>query len=206
MKFPHKLILSLLYIWGCFLHTVYSTHFTIRPLENDCFYFKVSKNNAIVGSYEIMEKYRSCSITIMSIDDKQKNIVFKSENKQDSFNIKVEKSGAYTFCYHNKKNVELTIMFTIRVKEHHDMDEAEVGTKDDVDKINGQAVDLYSQFLEVLDQQERMMEKADLYKQINDKINSQLIIWSEIEIILLIILTIIHIYYIKSFFEIKTIV
>lgn len=42
-------------------------------------------------SYEIMEKYKSCSITIMSINDKKKDIVFKSENKQDSFNIKVMK-------------------------------------------------------------------------------------------------------------------
>ncbi|WBY60706.1 transmembrane emp24 domain-containing protein [Plasmodium yoelii yoelii] len=92
-----------------------------------------------------MEKYRSCSITIMSINDKKKDIVFKSENKQDSFNIKVDKSGAYSFCYDNKKNVELTMMFTIRVKENHDGDDIEIGTKDDVDKISGQAFDLYSQ-------------------------------------------------------------
>ncbi|WBY60705.1 transmembrane emp24 domain-containing protein [Plasmodium yoelii yoelii] len=90
--------------------------------------------------------------------------------------MQVDKSGAYSFCYDNKKNVELTMMFTIRVKENHDGDDIEIGTKDDVDKISGQAFDLYSQFLEVLDQQERMMEKADLYKQINDKINSQLVI------------------------------
>lgn len=36
-------------------------------------------------------------------------------------------------------------MFTIRVKENHDEDDTEIGTKDDVDKINGQAFDLYSQ-------------------------------------------------------------
>lgn len=53
MNFPRKLILSLLCIWVCFLHTAFSTHFTIRPLENDCFYFKVSKNNAIVGYIQI---------------------------------------------------------------------------------------------------------------------------------------------------------
>ncbi|SBT47356.1 cop-coated vesicle membrane protein p24 precursor, putative [Plasmodium ovale wallikeri] len=97
-------------------------------------------------------------------------------------------------------------MFTLRVKESHSTADSEFSTIDDVQKISNKASALYDQFLDLFDEQERMMETADLYKQFNEKMNSKLVLWSEIEIILLILLTLVHIYYIKSFFEIKTIV
>ncbi|SBS88060.1 cop-coated vesicle membrane protein p24 precursor, putative [Plasmodium ovale curtisi] len=164
------------------------------PLERDCFHFKVDKNNVIVGSYDIINKNASCVISVINRYDKKRESIFKSEKTQDQFEIK------------NKKNVELTLMFTLRVKESHSTTDSEFSTIDDVQKISNKASALYDQFLDLFDEQERMMETADLYKQFNEKMNSKLVLWSEIEIILLILLTLVHIYYIKSFFEIKTIV
>ncbi|GAW83352.1 cop-coated vesicle membrane protein p24 precursor [Plasmodium gonderi] len=187
-------------------HVARCTHFIIAPLEKDCLHFRVEKNNVVVGSYEIIDKKASCSIYIVNRNDKKKEKIFKSENVQDKFEIKVAKPGIYSFCYANQKNVEITIMFTLRVKESHDISDEELGTVDDVKKINSHASQLHEQFFEVFEEQEKMMETTDLYKQFNEKMNSKLILWSEVQIVLLIILTIIHIYYIKSFFEIKTIV
>lgn len=143
---------------------------------------------------------------IVNRNDKKKEKIFKSQSIQDKFEIKVAKPGIYSFCYANQKNAEITVMFTLRVKESHDMVDVELGTADDVEKINNQTFQLYEQFFEVYEEQEKMMETADLYKQFNEKMNSKLILWSEVQIILLILLTIIHIFYIKSFFDIKTIV
>ncbi|GAB68811.1 cop-coated vesicle membrane protein p24 precursor, partial [Plasmodium cynomolgi strain B] len=182
------------------------THFIVGPLEKDCLHFRVDKNNVIVGSYEIIDKNALCLMYIVNANDKKREKIFKSNNVQDKFEIKVAKAGTYSFCYENKKKAEITVMFTLRVKESHDAVDAELGTADDVQKINNEASQLYEQFFEVLEEQEKMMETTDLYKQFNEKMNSKLILWSEVQIILLIVLTIIHIFYIKSFFEIKTIV
>ncbi|ETW54746.1 hypothetical protein PFUGPA_03348 [Plasmodium falciparum Palo Alto/Uganda] len=118
----------------------------------------------------------------------------------------VPAAAVYSFCYDNRKNSDVTIMFTLRVKESHNVNDSELSTIDDVKQINEKTSELFDQFLEVFDEQERMMEKSDLYKQFNEKMNSKLILWLEIQIILLVVLTLVHIYYIKSFFEIKTIV
>ncbi|CRH02395.1 cop-coated vesicle membrane protein p24 precursor, putative [Plasmodium relictum] len=182
------------------------THFTIMSHEKDCFHFKAETKNIIVGSYEIIDTNASCIITILNNQNKKNEYLFKSTNNQDKFEFQATTSGMHSFCYENKSNVDLTIIFNLRVKEVHGVNESELSTVDDVQNINDEAYDLYEKFLEVYDEQERMMEKAHLYKQFNEKINSKLILWSEIQIVLLIILTLIHIYYIKSFFEIKTIV
>ncbi|SBT82309.1 cop-coated vesicle membrane protein p24 precursor, putative [Plasmodium ovale] len=187
-------------------YTAQCTHLIIAPLERDCFHFKVDKNNVIVGSYDIINKNASCVISVINRYDKKRESIFKSEKTQDQFEIKAGKPGVYSLCYENKKNVELTLMFTLRVKESHSTADSEFSTIDDVQKISNKASALYDQFLDLFDEQERMMETADLYKQFNEKMNSKLVLWSEIEIILLILLTLVHIYYIKSFFEIKTIV
>ncbi|CRG97535.1 cop-coated vesicle membrane protein p24 precursor, putative [Plasmodium gallinaceum] len=202
--FKHKIFIFFFLVLQ--LQKIYCTHFTITAHEKDCFHFKAETNNFIVGSYEIIDTNSSCIITILNRQDKNNDYLFKSRNSQDKFEIQAKTTGMHSFCYENKGNSDITIMFTLRVKEVHGTNESDLSTVDDVQKINDEAYELYEQFLEVYDEQERMMEKADLYKQFNEKINSKLILWSEIQIILLIILTLIHIYYIKSFFEIKTIV
>ncbi|SBT80675.1 cop-coated vesicle membrane protein p24, putative [Plasmodium malariae] len=178
------------------------THFLVAPFEKDCFHFKVDVNNIIVGSYEIIETNAACTISIVKRHYNKKENVFTSEKEQEKFELEALNAGIYSFCYENKKNSELTIMFTLRIKEGHHVGDSDYGTVDDVQQISNKA----SEFLEVFDEQERMMENADLYKQFNEKMNSKLILWSEIQIVLLILLTLIHIYFIKSFFEIKTIV
>ncbi|EUD68831.1 hypothetical protein C922_00519 [Plasmodium inui San Antonio 1] len=202
LKSPVLVLLLLIFL----SHVARCTHLIIGPLENDCLHLRVDKNNIIVGSYEIIDKNALCLMYIINRNDKKREKIFKSENVQDKFEIKVTNPGAYSFCYANQKKEEITLMFTLRVKESHDAADAELGTADDVQKISNEASKLYEQFFEVFEEQEKMMEKADLYKQFNEKMNSKLILWSEVQIILLIILTIIHIFYIKSFFEIKTIV
>ncbi|CAG9471959.1 cop-coated vesicle membrane protein p24 precursor, putative [Plasmodium vivax] len=202
LKSPAVVLLLLVLL----LHVARCTHFIVGPLEKDCLHFRVDKNNIIVGSYEIIDKNALCLMYIVNRNDKKKEKLFKSERVQDKFEIKVTKPGAYSFCYANHKKTEITVMFTLRVKESHDAADAELGTADDVQKISNEASQLYEQFFEVFEEQEKMMETADLYKQFNEKMNSKLILWSEVQIILLILLTLIHIFYIKSFFEIKTIV
>ncbi|ANQ09792.1 Cop-coated vesicle membrane protein p24 [Plasmodium coatneyi] len=202
LKSPIVVLLLLVFL----SHVVRCTHFIISPLEKDCLHFRVDKNNIIVGSYEIIDKNALCLMYIVNRNDKKQEKLFKSQKVQDKFEIKVAKPGVYSFCYANQKKAEITVMFTLRVKESHDVADSELGTADDVEKINNQTFQLYEQFFEVYEEQEKMMETADLYKQFNEKMNSKLILWSEVQIILLILLTIVHIYYIKSFFDIKTIV
>ncbi|KJP90007.1 hypothetical protein AK88_00176 [Plasmodium fragile] len=197
-------VVSLLLVF--LLHVARCTHLIIGPLEKDCLHFRVDKNNIIVGSYEIIDKSALCLVYIINRNDKKREKLFTSQNVQDKFEVKVAKPGIYSLCYANQKKTEITVMFTLRVKESHDAADAELGTADDVQKINNQVSQLYEQFFEVYEEQEKMMETADLYKQFNEKMNSKLILWSQVQIILLIALTIIHIFYIKSFFDIKTIV
>ncbi|VWU50688.1 transmembrane emp24 domain-containing protein, putative [Hepatocystis sp. ex Piliocolobus tephrosceles] len=200
-----KTFILLFFFYVC-CHLTTCTHFTIKPFERDCFHMSVNKHNVIAGSYDIIERYAYVSISILTINNKKKDIFFKSDKNQDKFEVKVEKAGLYYFCYDNKRNNEITLMFTLRIQEGSNAEDSEFSTVDDMEKITFKSSKLYYQFLDVVDEQERILEKADVYKQANDKMNYKLIVWSEIEIIILIILTLVHIYYIKSFFEIKTIV
>ncbi|ETW17157.1 hypothetical protein PFAG_04388 [Plasmodium falciparum Santa Lucia] len=203
--FKNIVLLSFLLLFFLF-GIIQCTHFNIGPYEKDCIQLKAEKNNMIVGSYEFMDRKASCIISIFNRSDKKKEPVFKSTKIQDKFEIQVPAAAVYSFCYDNRKNSDVTIMFTLRVKESHNVNDSELSTIDDVKQINEKTSELFDQFLEVFDEQERMMEKSDLYKQFNEKMNSKLILWLEIQIILLVVLTLVHIYYIKSFFEIKTIV
>ncbi|ETW27220.1 hypothetical protein PFFCH_05397 [Plasmodium falciparum FCH/4] len=202
--FKNIVLLSFLLLFFLF-GIIQCTHFNIGPYEKDCIQLKAEKNNMIVGSYEFMDRKASCIISIFNRSDKKKeprNLLFV----QDLGRIKYISAAVYSFCYDNRKNSDVTIMFTLRVKESHNVNDSELSTIDDVKQINEKTSELFDQFLEVFDEQERMMEKSDLYKQFNEKMNSKLILWLEIQIILLVVLTLVHIYYIKSFFEIKTIV
>lgn len=187
------------------------THITILPYEKDCFFFQADKNNVIVGSYEIIDGNNSCKIIIHQGNSlarvKNENILFSSISPRENFQLKVSRQGVHSFCYHNDGSSELNMIFTLRVKESvHDISESELSTVDDVQKINEATQALYQKFLEAFDEQERMLEIADVYSRVNEKIHSRLILWSEIQIICTIVLTGVHLYSIKSFFEIKTIV
>lgn len=186
-------------------------HITIFPYEKECFYFHADKQNLIVGSYEILDGGDSCNVTIRegkpSGEGKKENILFSSYRYQEKFQLKVLHKGVYSFCYDNGISMELTFVFTLRIKESaHEISESDLSTIDDVQKINEATHDLYEMFLEVSDEQDRMLEISDLFSRVNEKIHSKLILWSEIQIVCTIVLTIVHLYFIKSFFEIKTIV
>lgn len=187
------------------------THITIFPYEKDCFRFLADAHNIIVGSYEILDGSNSCKIVIhggsASEPPPKEEILFSSVSPRQKFDLKTKHKGMYSFCYENDTSAELSLIFTLRVKESaFEINEAELSTVSDVQKINDETHKLYEQFLEVFDEQQRMLEIADLYSRVNEKTHSKLILWSEIQIVCTIAFTIIHLYYIRSFFEIKTIV
>lgn len=115
-------------------------------------------------------------------------------------------SGYYALCVENITPSPITLVFNYRVETGLNKDLSLLSTVDDANDVLRFAEKLLENTHIIVDRTEAYSSREQLYSNIIEEMNSRIIRWSSCQMIFLICICFFQIYYISSFFEVKSLV
>ncbi|CAJ0578905.1 unnamed protein product, partial [Mesorhabditis spiculigera] len=177
--------------------------------EEHCFFERVSSGTKMGLMFEVAEGgFLDIDVKIVGPDNKE---IYKGERESSGkYNFAAHMDGAYTFCFGNQMSTMTpkAVMFTIEVNSPHAQ---APGAATDADAVENQKLEemvqqLSSALTSVKHEQEYMEVRERVHRQINENTNSRVVYWAAFEAIVLVSMTLGQIWYLKRFFEVRTLV
>lgn len=136
--------------------------------------------------------------------------VWTSRQLSDHFRYTAAAAGQYNLCFKQTTNRgRQTASFQIHVSGDADFN-SEAGTniasKNQAEKVGSLARQIEQQVTDLLDHQDFSITRESIHRETAESTNSRVLWWSLAQVAVLITLSVLQMYYIKSFFEIKLIV
>ncbi|ORM40551.1 Endosomal protein P24B [Babesia sp. Xinjiang] len=190
------------------LGPVQGTQMDLEGEETRCFIAFASKNERMTGSaVSVPEEYavRPFIYKVEGPTSQPSTIpAFAITNNQ--FEYKVPESGHYALCLSNKSHTKNTVIFNYRIETGINRDLSSLSTVDDANNVLKFAEQLLENTHIIVDRTEAYSSREQLYSQIIEDMNSRIIRWSICQMIFLVCICFFQIYYISSFFEVKSFV
>lgn len=205
-------VLLIVTILLCLSTKIVSYSIEIVPGTKQCFVVKAGVGMPITGSYEVI--HPDADMISVSVIGPKGNLHYekkppsndeKTDEEEDSsegfFSFDTEFDGDHTFCIANgddEKNdgIVRMVAFNFRASADGEQDYQFVG-------LESELADL-KEGLELLkDHQSYMNQREDVHKDTLESINTKVLCWTILEMVILISMAIWQITYIRSFFETK---
>lgn len=180
--------------------------------EDECFHEKVPIGVKLGFSYEVIEGgFYDIDVVVRDPN----NVILHSEDKSSSGKVTIETNmeGNYEFCFNMKKSsyTPKMIIFNIDRSDTFKHPHSGSGTSD------GSPAKLDDETAKIMSMVENLMlstvssrhdvrfltARDRIHRKINEKTNSNLVWWSGLEFILLLVVTLGQVWYLKRFFEIR---
>lgn len=196
---------------------LYAVH---RP---QCFLTKaVPAEGSISGSYEVSGSSEGMSLTCARIYYEILEIVvslkhpttdtpvWTSRQLADNFKYTVTAPGQYNLCFQqtstrSRQTASFDIHVTGEVDYYEDVS-ANLASKSQAEKVGILARQVENKVNDLLDQQSFSITREAIHRETAESTNSSVLWWSIGRMAILITLSVVQLYYVKSFFEIKLIV
>ncbi|GBE62247.1 cop-coated vesicle membrane p24 [Babesia ovata] len=184
------------------------TQMIMAANETQCFTTFASRGEKLTGSAESVPDEAAVKPLIYKVDgptSKPKSIptLIVSDNQ---FEYDVPETGHYSFCLTNKSYSRNTVVFNYRVETTLNKDLSQLSTVEDANELITFAEKLLENTHVIVDRTETYSSREQLYSDIIDDMNVRIIRWSTCQLIFLIVICFCQIYYISSFFEVKSFV
>ena len=210
------ILLLAAYVDGVFL-PLYAYH---KP---QCFLTKqVLAGGMIAGSFEIsgtgegmeFHMFVLCSVFLevnVSLNHPTTDApVWTSRQLTDHFKYTAVAPGQYNLCFKQTSNRgRQTASFQIHVSGDADFYgevSTNIASKNQADKVNSLAQQIEQQMRDLLDHQDYSITREAVHRDTAESTNTRVLWWSLAQVAVMVTLSLLQMYYIKSFFEIKLIV
>ena len=170
------------------------TTFEIPPKSVEYIFYEISSPCIITFAFFLsdIEKYISLSVTG---PEPSKNFSLSFSNRNYLFNEnKIEQKGKYIFYLNNENEEKVEV--SVAIKDSLNIDE-KLGTKK-LDKITEYIEDMESKINKIRLKQNIINKKTDAHNEGVNKHNKRILINSFIEVLTMIIILVIQLYYIKK--------
>ncbi|KAK6059682.1 hypothetical protein COOONC_02673 [Cooperia oncophora] len=118
--------------------------------------------------------------------------------------------GVYTYCFGNQMSTMTpkAVMFTIEIIEPHQQQQGAAPNQEAADnqKLEEMVRELSTALMSVKHEQEYMEVRERVHRSINENTNSRVVLWAVFEALVLVSMTVGQIWYLKRFFEVRTVV
>eukprot|EP00922_Rhytidocystis_sp_ex-Travisia-forbesii_P017308 GHVS01025829.1.p1 GENE.GHVS01025829.1~~GHVS01025829.1.p1 ORF type:complete len:222 (+),score=45.58 GHVS01025829.1:138-803(+) len=185
----------------------------------DCFYLAAEEHEEIVGSYETFYGDDVLRVTLDLLDEAADGSgheaggggagkqLFHSLKETDKFRVATPRRGRYALCLRNLLSYEQTVTFNTRVqRSSHETHPQDLATTDQTNKLTDLCENLSGKVEDVSYQQSHAITRETVYRQTSESTNSRVLWWTAFQVASLILLSTLQVCYMRSFFEIKTIV
>eukprot|EP00922_Rhytidocystis_sp_ex-Travisia-forbesii_P002764 GHVS01004073.1.p1 GENE.GHVS01004073.1~~GHVS01004073.1.p1 ORF type:complete len:241 (-),score=39.47 GHVS01004073.1:829-1551(-) len=193
-----------------------------QPNARDCFFLLAEENEEIVGSYETFYGDDVLRVTLDLLDEVPvegqqpsapppsaggRRQLFHSLKETDKFRIAAPRRGKFALCLRNLLSYEQTVTFNTRVQRTaHETHPQDLATTDQTDKLSDMCESLSGKVEDISYQQSHAVTRESVYRQTSESTNSRVLWWTAFQVASLVLLSTLQVFYMRSFFEIKTIV
>ncbi|GFE53853.1 cop-coated vesicle membrane p24 [Babesia ovis] len=190
------------------VESVQALQILLEGLETRCFISPANKGETLTGTVEAIPEEHAARPLLFKVSGPTSEptglpLLMVVDNQ---FEHKVDLTGHYAFCITNTSNNKNTFLFNYRVESGFNQDLSGLSTVDDANDVLKFAEELLENTHVIVDRTETYSSREQLYSQILEDMNSRIIRWSTCQMIFLICICFFQIYYISSFFEVKSFV
>jgi hypothetical protein len=136
--------------------------------------------------------------------------VWQARGLTDHFRYTAVAGGQYNLCFKQTSNRgRQTASFQVHVSGDADFysdSGPNIASKNQAEKVGNLARQIEVQVTDLLDHQDYAITREAIHRETTESTNSRVLWWSIGQVSVLVTLTVLQMYYIKSFFEIKLIV
>ena len=136
--------------------------------------------------------------------------VWTSRQLSDHFRYTAVAAGQYNICFKQTTNRgRQTASFQLHVSGDADFYSEQgtnIASKNQAEKVGNLARQIEQQVTDLLDHQDFAITRESIHRETAESTNSRVLWWSLAQVGVLVTLSVLQMYYIKSFFEIKLIV
>lgn len=175
--------------------------------ENECFHERVEKGVKLGFSYEVMDGgFYDVDVHITDPN----NVVVHSDEKSSNGKLTFESDlqGAYEFCFGNKlsSRAPKSIIFDIDRSDvvkpkAESTDPAKPDENDETAKLKSMVDNLLLATVSGRHDVRYLVARDKVHRKINEESNSRIVLWSIVEFLLLLGVTLGQVWYLKRFFE-----
>ncbi|CAD6187624.1 unnamed protein product [Caenorhabditis auriculariae] len=177
--------------------------------EEQCFFDRLISGTKMGLMFEVAEGgFLDIDVKIVGPDNKE---IYKGERESSGkFTFAAHMDGIYTYCFGNKMSTMTpkAVMFTVEINEAHQQPVGAASNQEAADnqKLEEMVRELSQALMSVKHEQEYMEVRERVHRSINENTNSRVVMWAIFEAIVLVGMTLGQIFYLKRFFEVRTMV
>ncbi|PIC22622.1 hypothetical protein B9Z55_016608 [Caenorhabditis nigoni] len=201
---------SLTWVLAVLLVTPAASYFIhVDANEEQCFFDRLTSGTKMGLMFEVAEGgFLDIDVKITGPDNKE---IYKGERESSGkFTFAAHMDGIYTYCFGNKMSTMTpkAVMFTVEITEPHQQAPGAAASQDAADnaKLEEMVRELSSALMSVKHEQEYMEVRERVHRNINENTNSRVVMWAAFEAFVLVGMTIGQVFYLKRFFEVRTMV
>lgn len=189
-----------------FLAVLFAHNVLLTPYGKQCFFENLKANDELAISFQVGSRnpLNSEQYTVdFSIINPNGQVVQSRENlDHGDISYKADVSGKYLYCFSNEKTnrVDLDVSFNVHGVVYIDVNDPEANTLD----YAIQQLNRLTQ--EVKDEQAYLVIRERTHRNTAESTNSRVKWWSVFQIIVVAANSLFQIYYLRRFFEVKSVV
>lgn len=177
---------------------------TLDAHSEECFFEKAIASTKLGFTFEVIEGgFLDIDVTIF---DPNGNLIHQEPKASSGkYTIEANKDGPYKYCFSNKMSTVTpkVVMFTIETARQvqHKLSGAQ-----DQEKLYEMIKDLTNSMTSVKHELEYLSVRDRIHRRINDSTNSRVVVWTWVESLVLLGVSLGQVVYLKRFFEVRRII
>ncbi|CAG2256506.1 EMP24 [Mytilus edulis] len=189
-----------------FFESAHCLFVNIDANAEECFFDKVTSGTKMSLMFEVAEGgFLDIDIKIYGPDGK---VLHQGERESNGkYTFAAHMDGMYKYCFSNKMSTMTpkTVMFSMDLG-----DKPKGGENMESDAHQNKLAEMINELSTALTgvkhEQEYMEVRERIHRSINDNTNSRVVLWSFLEALVLVAMTLGQVYYLKRFFEVRRVV
>merc|ERR1712194_806800 len=181
--------------------------FELKPDKEECFKWTVEEGEHHIGTYEADGPAEGIVVTML---DPQKKQHWRTTDTSGPVKATASTHGQYSLCFQStiRENQMVSFDGSWGRDELHaaGVSSKEFVTKNHTDVVKDTVEQMHARILSVLDQQQFTITREAVHRETAERTNTRVIWWTVVEVITLIALAGFQVYYLRSYFEVKTII
>ncbi|BAM39681.1 vesicle transport protein [Theileria orientalis strain Shintoku] len=204
---------SYIYIFAVLLLSsttkIYGISVTLTPKETRCFVSNAAVGDKIIGSVGLVPADAVVQINLFKVENNLVTARLDRPVKGLDFaniNYDVAENGFYSLCLSNEHSDLVTFVVSFRVETVTNKGMSSLSTVEDMKGVITYADRLLTTTREIMERMEAYSTREYLLSKVINRMNSRIVTWSLIQMVVVIGLCCYQIYHISSFFEVKSFV
>mmetsp|Transcript_82898 Transcript_82898/g.173569 ORF Transcript_82898/g.173569 Transcript_82898/m.173569 type:complete len:214 (-) Transcript_82898:93-734(-) len=185
--------------------------FELKPGTEECFRWRPESGHHCVGSFEADGPEEGIEVRMLGPDDKE---LWRLNQPSGQLKpVDAHSAGEnFALCFKSTISDNQMISFDWRWGLEHELDLSDSKelkqfvTQNHTAQMQESVAQLYRKTLDILEQQEFAITREAVHRETAESTNSRVLWWTIVEAIFLVVLAMVQVYILRSYFEVKSII